>query len=134
MTWSAPRDRTMSVLAVRHTPVTSAAAALAICTAKVPTPPDAPMTSTRWPACTWPRSRTACRAVGAETGAAAAWAAGHVTRAADLLREPLANVGCDPLAVRITTGLREPAAGDDDLNELASQLPGCHAIPWPGSC
>ncbi len=60
-------------------------------------------------------------------------AAGQLTRAADLLREHLANVGCDPLAVRITTGLREPMARDDDLNELASQLPGCHAIPWPGS-
>ena len=35
-----------------HTPVTSAPNALAICTAKVPTPPDAPMTSTRWPGCT----------------------------------------------------------------------------------
>ena len=58
-------------------------------------------------------------------------AAGHVTRASDLLREHLANVGCDPLAVRITTGLREPMARDDDLDELASQLPGCHAIPWP---
>jgi hypothetical protein len=58
-------------------------------------------------------------------------AAGHVARAADLLREHLANVGCDPLAVRITTGLREPMARDDDLDELASQLPGCHAIPWP---
>jgi hypothetical protein len=60
-------------------------------------------------------------------------AAGHVTRAADLLREHLANVGCDPLAVRITTGLREPMARDGDLDELASQLPGCHVIPsWPG--
>jgi hypothetical protein len=59
-------------------------------------------------------------------------AAGHVTRASDLLREHLANVGCDPLAVRITTRLREPMATDDDLDELARQLPGCHATPWPG--
>ena len=59
-------------------------------------------------------------------------AAGHVTRASDLLREHLADVGCDPLAVRITTGLREPMARDDDVDELASQLPGCHAISWPG--
>ena len=64
----------MSIFAVPHTPVTSAPAALAICTAKVPTPPDAPMTSTRCPACTCPRSRTACRAVSAETGTAAACA------------------------------------------------------------
>jgi hypothetical protein len=24
-------------------------------------------------------------------------------------------------------------ARDDDLENLASQLPGCHATPWPGS-
>jgi len=60
-------------------------------------------------------------------------AAGHVTRASDLLREHLTSVGCDPLAVRITARLREPVAGDDDLENLASQLPGCHATPWP-SC
>ena len=56
-------------------------------------------------------------------------AAGHVTRASDLLREHPASVGCDPLAVRITARLREPTAMDDDLEELASQLPGCHATP-----
>ena len=60
-------------------------------------------------------------------------ASGHVTRASGLLREHLANVGCDPLAVRITALLREPTARDDDLDDLASQLPGCHAAPWPGS-
>jgi hypothetical protein len=60
-------------------------------------------------------------------------AAGQVTRASDLLREHLASVGCDPLAVRITARLREPMAKDNDLEDLASQLPGCHATPWPGS-
>jgi hypothetical protein len=60
-------------------------------------------------------------------------ASGHLTRASDLLREHLASVGCDPLAVRITTRLGEPTVKDDDLDELASQLPGCHATPWPGS-
>jgi DNA-binding GntR family transcriptional regulator len=59
-------------------------------------------------------------------------AADRVTRASDLLREHLASVGCDPLAVRITARLREPTARDDDLEDLASQLPGCHATPWPG--
>ncbi len=58
--------------------------------------------------------------------------AGHVTRASDLLREHLASVGCDPLAVRITARLRGPAARDDSA-DLASQLPGCHGAPWPGS-
>jgi hypothetical protein len=60
-------------------------------------------------------------------------AAGHVTRASDLLREHLASVGCDPLAVRITARLRGPVARDDALDELATQLPGCHATPWPSS-
>jgi hypothetical protein len=59
-------------------------------------------------------------------------AAGHLTRASDLLREHLASIGCDPLAVRITARLRGPMARDH-LEDLASQLPGCHATPWPGS-
>ena len=49
MTWSAPSERTRSTLLVLHTPVTSAPSALAICTANVPTPPDAPMISTLLP-------------------------------------------------------------------------------------
>jgi hypothetical protein len=63
----------------------------------------------------------------------AAAAAGHVARASDLLREHLASIGCDPLAVRIIARLRGPMATDDDFNELGSQLPGCHATPWQGS-
>jgi hypothetical protein len=63
----------------------------------------------------------------------AAAAAGHVTRASDLLREHLASIGCDPLAVRIVARLRGPRARDDDFNELGGQLPGCHATPWQGS-
>jgi len=62
----------------------------------------------------------------------AAAAAGHVTRASDLLREHLASVGCDPLALRITAGLRKSVARDDDVDELVTQLPGCHATRWPG--
>jgi hypothetical protein len=60
----------------------------------------------------------------------AAATAGPATRASDLLREHLASIGCDPLAVRITAWLREPMA-KDDVDELASLLPGCHATPWP---
>jgi hypothetical protein len=60
-------------------------------------------------------------------------AAARITRASDLLREHPASVGCDPLAVRITARLREPMVRDDDFEDLASQLPGCHATPWPGS-
>ena len=41
--------RTSSTLRPLHTPVTSAPSALATCTANVPTPPDAPLTSTFCP-------------------------------------------------------------------------------------
>jgi hypothetical protein len=58
-------------------------------------------------------------------------AAGNARRAADLLREHLASVGCDPLAFRIAAMLRQPAGKNDDFENLASQLPGCHATPWP---
>ncbi|MFY9847269.1 MAG: hypothetical protein WAK83_06800, partial [Trebonia sp.] len=57
-------------------------------------------------------------------------AAGNARRAADLLREHLASVGCDPLAFRIAAMLRQPA-GNNDFENLASQLPGCHATLWP---
>jgi hypothetical protein len=64
-------------------------------------------------------------------------AAGQAMRAADLLREHLAGVGCDPLAVRITvriTGRLQPPAGPgDDFEDLAGQLPGCHATSWPSA-
>ena len=43
----APIERTSSTLRVLHTPVTSAPSAAAIWTAYVPTPPPAPLTSTR---------------------------------------------------------------------------------------
>jgi hypothetical protein len=58
-------------------------------------------------------------------------ATGNATRAADLLREHLASAGCDPLAFRIAAMLRQPAAQNGDFENLASQLPGCHATPWP---
>jgi hypothetical protein len=60
-------------------------------------------------------------------------ASGNVQRAADLLREHLAGVGCDPLAVRITARLPHPASHDDDFEDLVGQLPGCHATPWLSS-
>jgi len=46
---SAPIDRTISRFLVLHTPVTCAPNDLAICTAKVPTPPAAPLTRTLLP-------------------------------------------------------------------------------------
>jgi hypothetical protein len=58
-------------------------------------------------------------------------ATGNDRRAADLLREHLASVGCDPLAFRITAMLRQPTVKNDDFEDLASQLPGCHTTRWP---
>ena len=51
--------------------------------------------------------------------------AGEALRAADLLREHLANVGCDPLAARIATHLRGPTQGMTDWH------PSCHPSAWP---
>jgi hypothetical protein len=53
-------------------------------------------------------------------------AAGNISRATDLLREHLASVGCDPLALRIVTDLRRRAGNRDGLEDLSAQLPGCH--------
>jgi len=58
-------------------------------------------------------------------------AAGSGQRAADLLREHLAGVGCDPLAVRIVAQMRQPAGMDDGFEDLATQLPDCHPARWP---
>jgi hypothetical protein len=53
-------------------------------------------------------------------------AAGNHGRAADLLREHLASVGCDPLAVSIVTSHRRQAGYRDGLEEFSGQIPGCH--------
>jgi hypothetical protein len=63
MTWSAPSERTSSAFLALHTPVTVAPSALAIWTAKVPSPPEAPLMSTRVPSRTRATSRMACSAV-----------------------------------------------------------------------
>jgi hypothetical protein len=57
---------------VLPTPVTSAPRDLAICTAKVPIPPEAPLIRTFCPGCSRPASRRPCRAVVAASGTAAA--------------------------------------------------------------
>jgi hypothetical protein len=72
MTCPAPKDRTRSTFVVPHTAVTCAPNAVASCTAKVPTPPDAPVISTVWPGWTRPWSRRPCRAVRPEMGTVAA--------------------------------------------------------------
>jgi DNA-binding GntR family transcriptional regulator len=53
-------------------------------------------------------------------------AAGNVSRATDLLREHLASVGCDPLAVRIVACIRRRAGYRDGLEDFSGQIPGCH--------
>jgi hypothetical protein len=55
-------------------------------------------------------------------------AAGNLGRAADLLREHLASVGCDPLALRIVTELRQRAGQRDGLDDLIVHLPTCHPV------
>src|SRR5262249_30019301 len=69
---SAPIDRTMSTFVALQTPVTSAPNALAIGTAKVPTPPAAPLTTTFRPGGIRPLSRRPCKAVNAARGTEAA--------------------------------------------------------------
>ena len=56
-------------------------------------------------------------------------ASGNLGRSADLLREHLASVGCDPVALRIVTELRRRAGRPGGLDDLTGHLPACH----PGS-
>src|SRR4051812_37681049 len=72
MTWSAPMERTVSIFAVLHTPVTSAPKDLAICTANIPTPPEAPTMRTFCWGLIPPASRRAWSATHAEVGTVAA--------------------------------------------------------------
>jgi hypothetical protein len=60
-------------------------------------------------------------------------ASGNAKRAAGLLREHIAGVGCDPHAFRIVAQMRQPAGMDDGIEDLAGQLPDCHPARWPGS-
>jgi hypothetical protein len=55
-------------------------------------------------------------------------AAGNLGRAADLLREHLASVGCDPVALRIVTELRQRAGRRDGLDDLTGHRPACHPV------
>ena len=57
-------------------------------------------------------------------------ASGNGQRAADLLREHLAAVGCDPLAFLIVAQARQPDEMDEDFENLAGRLPHCHPTRW----
>ena len=48
--------------------------------------------------------------------------------AADLLRDHLASVGCDPVALRIVTELRQRAGQRGGLDDMTSHLPACHPV------
>jgi hypothetical protein len=54
-------------------------------------------------------------------------ASGNGARAAGLLREHLASIGCDPLAVHIVAQLGH----DAEFEDLTCRLPGCHLTRWP---
>ena len=103
----------MSSFAVLHTPVTSASNALAICTAKVPTPPDAPTISTLCPAWTRPWSRTACRAVSPEIGTAAACSKDRFAGLGASLSVPTAAYSANepaPMPNTASPGLKPPTS------------------------
>jgi hypothetical protein len=53
-------------------------------------------------------------------------AAGNHGRASDLLRDHLASVGCDPLALRIVIELRARDGHREGLDDLCGNFPGCH--------
>jgi hypothetical protein len=54
-------------------------------------------------------------------------AAGNFSRAADLLRDHLASVGCDPLALRIVADLGQRMGRLEGLDDLTGEGPRCHA-------
>jgi hypothetical protein len=57
-------------------------------------------------------------------------AAGNLTRAADMLHEHLASVGCDPLAMRILTDLQQRLEHQGDFDDLHRRSLDCHPA-WP---
>jgi hypothetical protein len=59
-------------------------------------------------------------------------AAGNLSRAADLLRDHLASVGCDPLALRIVADLGQRTGRLKGLQDLVSAGPRCHTNSWNG--
>jgi hypothetical protein len=54
-------------------------------------------------------------------------AAGNFSRATDLLREHLASVGCDPLALRIVIELQRRSGNQGGLEDIIGDLPDCHS-------
>jgi hypothetical protein len=57
-------------------------------------------------------------------------ASGNFYRASDLLREHLASIGCDPLAVRIVADLRRRGGHRSGTGEIIGEYPTCHSGAW----
>jgi hypothetical protein len=55
---------------------------------------------------------------------------GNFARASDLLREHLASIGCDPLAVRIVADLRRRGGHRSRAGEIIGEYPTCHSGAW----
>jgi hypothetical protein len=51
-------------------------------------------------------------------------------RASDLLREHLASIGCDPLAIRIVLDLQRRGRHRGGVEKLIGQYPACHPDAW----
>ncbi len=157
MTSSAPSAATNGSDPGPDTPVTCAPNAAATCTAKLPTPPDAPITRTRSPALTPPTSRTAWSAATAEIGRVAAcakerfaglratnstdattYSANDPRAAVDLVARPqpgdtLADVrdGAGEAAARVRDGRSADAEADGTAEDTGEERPSRHYVPGP---
>ena len=99
-------ERTSSTLRVLQTPVTTAPKCFANCTAKVPTPPAAPLMRTVWPGWMRALSRSPWRAVAAATGSRGGLLEADVVRLDDERR-----CGCaDKVGERATAGAEDRVA------------------------
>ena len=129
MTWSAPTERTRSIFAVLHTPVTSAPNDLAICTANSPTPPEAPMIRTCCPGCD--PAGVAKRLEGGAGGGGygCRLLEGEVRR---LERERVFSGGC-VLGKGAVAGAEDLVAGLEPRHVLADRLDGAGDIHAPNT-
>src|SRR5918994_5871569 len=120
MTCSAPSDLTSWTFLVLETPVTSAPSALAICTANVPTPPEAPLIRTRVAGPTWPTSRIAISAVRPD-----------MTEAAASLNESVAGLwmSWDAGATEYSAKVPARMAGVAQFDPNTSS-PGCRSVTF----
>ena len=130
ITWSAPIARTWSAFEARHTPVTSAPMAFASCTAKPPTPPDAPLTRRCDPGPS-STSRSPCSAVVPETTTAAACTASTEAGRVATNRSGTATSSAKPPwsdSAYTASPTRIPRDGRADGRDLARDIPPDHRL------